>query len=445
MRHIGHFRSFLRDTVNLDDDRLEKLNARIDTISGFLGGASTIGDIFLGTTAQGSLAHRTIIRPLPDHEVDADILLELVYQNDWLPRDYIEEVYQAFRTDGRFKDRVIRKNRCVRVQYANDMHIDVVPFVEQAGKFYITNRTDGDNGSFERTDPAGYSSWLDDQSRITNGNLIKVIRLMKWLRDYKETFTCRSVILNVLLGDRVTAARVSGDASYYADVPTTLVHLLEDLAEYLEPYDSYMPRISDPTCPELDYNHRWDNEQYLNFRDRIRGYGAKAREALDETDRAGSLKLWQELFGSELGRSTKEFDLSQRASRGDPGEMFIEDSYPIELGPYTFRVSAYAERRHGFRHGPMSGFGNRIQRERSIRFEIERCTVPQPYEVLWKIKNRGREAREANCLRGEIIGGKRGPRTHSEPTRYRGQHYVEAYIIKDGKCVAINRQPVIIV
>jgi len=125
--------------------------------------------------------------------------------------------------------------------------------------------------------------------------------------------------------------------------------------------------------------------------------------------------------------------------------MFIEDMYPVAIGPYTFRVTAYAEKKLGFRHGPMAGMGNRIHRERTIRFEIDRCTVPESYEVLWKIKNRGREATEAKCLRGEIISGKRGLRKHAEPTKYRGQHYVEAYIIKDGQCVAINRQPVIII
>jgi hypothetical protein len=255
------------------------------------------------------------------------------------------------------------------------------------------------------------------------------------------------VILNVLLAERVTAARVASDASYYADVPTTLVHLLEDITDYLKPYDRYMPRISDPTCPEVDYNHRWDNEQYLNFRAKISSYADKARAALDETDREESVRLWRELFGSNFAKTAAiTAALSEAATqRGDAGEMFIEDRYPVTRGPYTFRVTAYAERKPGFRHGPMSNTGNRIQRERKIRFEIDRCTVPEPYEVLWKIKNRGKEARAADCLRGEITPGTIDSRRHREPTKYRGQHYVEAYIIKDGKCVAVDRQPVIIV
>lgn len=445
MKHSRHFQSFLVDTVNVDDRRLATLNDRIDTVSGFLEGAPVIGGMFLATTPQGSLAHRTIIKPLPDHEIDADILLELEFQNSWPPRRYIEETYAAFRTDGRFRDRVTAKNRSVRVQYAGDMHIDVVPCLEQAGAQYITNRGDGTEGAFERTDPTGYTAWLDDQSRITGGNLIKVIRLMKWLRDYKETFTCRSVILNVLLGERVNAARLAIDPNYYADVPTTLVHLLENLTEYLQPYDAYMPRIVDPACPEVDYNHRWNNDQYLNFRKQIAGYARRAREAYDEEDSDRSIKLWRGLFGDDFGTSTQLTASRTTETRGDPGEQFIDELYPAELGGFDFKIAAIAEKATGFRHGPMARIGNRIQRNRTIRFEIERCSVPEPYTVLWKIKNRGQEAADANCLRGEIISGKAGPRRHREPTKYRGPHYVEGYIIKNGRCVAIDRQPVVIV
>jgi hypothetical protein len=185
---------------------------------------------------------------------------------------------------------------------------------------------------------------------------------------------------------------------YYADIPTTPVHLLEDLTDYLKPYDTYMPRIVDPTCPEVDYNHRWNNEQYLNFRDRISGYAAKAREALDEPDSQKRLDLWRELFGPEFGSTTETLAASQTASRGDPGEMFIENKHTVDIGPYTFRVTAYAVKQNGFRHGPMSSMGNRIRRGRTIRFEIDRCTVPEPYEVLGRSRTvAARRARPTAC------------------------------------------------
>jgi hypothetical protein len=68
--------------------------------------------------------------------------------------------------------------------------------------------------------------------------------------------------------------------------------------------------------------------------------------------------------------------------------------------------------------------------------------VPAPYKVYWKVKNHGGEAEKADCLRGQIVHT--GAETKSEPTRYRGNHYVEVYAVKDGRCVALNRQRVVV-
>ena len=55
--------------------------------------------------------------------------------------------------------------------------------------------------------------------RTTNA-VPAVIRLMKYLRDYKQTVSVKSVILTTLLGGAVTEARLWGDTSYCCDLPT---------------------------------------------------------------------------------------------------------------------------------------------------------------------------------------------------------------------------------
>lgn len=459
MKLLTHFKTFLEDTVNINATRLDTLNDRVTSITNYLETGPTIGDIFQDVTPQGSMAHRTIIKPQAGKEFDADVLLELDEHPDWAPKDYIEQTYVCFRASSTYRDRVSRKNRCVRVQYAGDLHVDVVPCVTLSDNLYITNRNEGDDGIFERTNPVGYSEWLDDKNRIASNNLIKVIRLFKWLRDYKGTFTCRSVILNALLGGRISDVHLLEDAGYYADVPTTLVHVLEDLVAYLAPYTVYMPRIEDPSCPEVDFNHRWDNTQYLNFRSKVSSYAQMARDAYDEPSRDKSIELWRKLFGDDFAA---DVDLGSQASRQlalaedqrngtgvrrEAGEQFIEDlGYKRVPTSYQVRIVGRAIRKHGFRTYDLASRGNQVERHRSVEFRITKCTVPSPYDVLWKIKNRGDEAVRANCLRGEIVAGNRdNGRGRSEPTRYRGQHYVECYIIKDNRCVAFDRQPVVII
>ena len=61
-----------------------------------------------------------------------------------------------------------------------------------------------------------------------------MIRLVKYLRDSKGTFSIKSVILTTLLGGHVNEAHLLGDLNYYADMPTTLLHVITELDAYLQ-------------------------------------------------------------------------------------------------------------------------------------------------------------------------------------------------------------------
>lgn len=80
-----------------------------------------------------------------------------------------------------------------------------------------------------------------------------------------------------------------------------------------------------------------------------------------------------------------------------------------------------------------------------IDFKIASTTIQYPYDVCWKVKNRGEQAAEKNALRGEIRRDDHGANAHRyERTLYTGSHYVEVYVVKDGVCAAKNRQDVVI-
>ncbi len=86
---------------------------------------------------QGSWAQRTIIKPQPGHEFDADVLVEMKQQRTWAddPKQYLLAVHDALQTAPRYRSRVELKTRCVRVVYAGDCHVDLVPYVHTSGWF----------------------------------------------------------------------------------------------------------------------------------------------------------------------------------------------------------------------------------------------------------------------------------------------------------------------
>ena len=47
----------------------------------------------------------------------------------------------------------------------------------------------------------------------------------------------------------------------------------------------------------MTFDHRWGDESYSHFRDRIHQYAPTLRAAYDENDKDTSVQLWQEIFG----------------------------------------------------------------------------------------------------------------------------------------------------
>jgi len=298
MKLVDHFNVLLRDTVNLSKFRLDLLNDRVEAIYAALAADDILGPYVRDKIPQGSWAHRTIIKPLPDFEFDADFLLHLTENPEWSasPKSYIGQVYAALGRHDIYKDMPrTRKCRCVRLTYANDCHIDIVPYLILAdGRQVIVHR---DDDKWEDTNPDGFTQWMRTKDEITGGNLRKVIRLLKYLRDHKGTFLgTRSVILTTLVGNTVESWKTIGDPGYYADVPTTLLHITADLDRWLQ-QNPTKPGVADPSMCGTTFDHRWDDTAYANFRDKMHKYAADIDEAYYQTDKDESVALWQEIFG----------------------------------------------------------------------------------------------------------------------------------------------------
>jgi hypothetical protein len=458
MKFANDFESFLRTEVNLNQGRLDKLQQKVDAIESFLAGHETFREAFIDLIPAGSWAHRMIIKPVMDNdEFDADVLFYIEEQPRWLPKDYVEELYKAFRSSGIYKELAERKKRCVRIDYAGDVHVDVVPYLERSGQHYITYRLEPKGeGRFELSNPEGFTEWVDERQRITDGTFIKVVRLLKYLRDFKNTFTCVSIILTTLLGNEVNEIEASFNPKLYADVPSTLVTLLEKLAASLPPT---MPAVMDPAGTGDNFSDRYkDDWNYENFRSRIINYAEKARQAFDENDdREKAIALWRDIFGDKFkpGALASVASLAPlSASVAWSEEQFIDRppfNYPIKLSPqWKVRISGRCTglrvgqvyRRKGFRQFDLATNGNRVPKNRSLRFSAT-TNVPKPYRLYWKVRNGGQEAADASQLRGEITKDT-GSNIKTEPTAYKGTHYVDCYVVKDGVVVASDRQMVII-
>jgi hypothetical protein len=78
----------------------------------------------------------------------------------------------------------------------------------------------------------------------------------------------------------------------------------------------------------------------------------------------------------------------------------------------------------------------KIHKNMWLKFAVKTNTPP-PYTVKWQVVNTGPEAARASQLRGDYYDStSTGSDVRWESTSYSGVHWVEAFIIKDGICVA---------
>lgn len=299
MKHTDYFKNFLDNTVNLPQWKVDLLSNRVESIYNCLKADQDLKPLIKKKVPQGSWPQRTIIKPVNGNAFDGDFMVQMVEDPDWADdlKKYGNAVYEVLHKTSPYKNMPHgRKCRCVYVNYAeNAMHVDIVPFVVRAdGTQWIINR---DDNVWERTDTDGFTTWMKTQDAIANKRLREVIRIMKYLRDHKNSWTgTRSILLTTLLGERVESWRKVLDSGYYGDLPTALLHIVSDLDEWLQARPT-KPIIMDPSGSGTSFDHRWSQETYSHFRKRIHVHAAEIKAAYEEEDHDESVKKWQALFG----------------------------------------------------------------------------------------------------------------------------------------------------
>jgi hypothetical protein len=306
MELVAYFEQFLKDEVNLNQNRIDTLNQKKITLTNFIKNSDEFKDLFISMKTQGSLAQKTIIKPANgSKEFDADFLLLLKENEDWEPKNYINELYNLFRSSSTYKDIVHRNKRCVLIDYAGDFHIDIVPCIVTDSDYLICNRTEN---TFEIDKPLEFKEWFFDKHNDSYKSLIKSVRLFKYLRDIKVSFTIKSILLNTLLGNEVGSFELK---SGFKNIPTSFYTLFDRLNTYLQ-NNSYLPTVPNPVLSEENLAERnWDQTKYNNFRNQIKSYLEKVKDAYEETDKKESVKKWKIVFGEKFPSELKESKTNQ--------------------------------------------------------------------------------------------------------------------------------------
>lgn len=176
------------------------------------------------------------------------------------------------------------------------------------------------------------------------------------------------------------------------------------------------------------------------FQSKAKKAAVKCQEALDAGTEKKKAKIWRDVFGRsfpiEVVKLEKAAVINEAVSDRYTTEQFIEDQFPIDI---QFDLEINSEVTTNGRHtGHLRALSKVfiwLPVGRGLRFFVESSDVPAPYTLLWKVRNVGTEAERRKMIRGNIVLDE-GKNERIEKTTFHGEHFVEAYVIKDGVCVA---------
>lgn len=244
---------------------------------------------------QGSYGQSLAVRPADaDEEYDVDLVLEMNIAPSATSAATLDWLHDRLALDGVFRPKLRRHDRCVRIQYAGDFHLDVVPGrrLTASGVFRGIISAPDRSAGWRRSYPRGFMRWCDKQNERTGGDFQRVVMLLKRWRDVRisEAQRVRSIVFTTLLGRcvpdwgyKTTNTRPDADV-----LTTTLVRL----DRYLQGR-TRVPRITNPSLPSENLTRRWTEAHYRGFRNAVHEAVRSAGEARAWGDPAA----WRMLFG----------------------------------------------------------------------------------------------------------------------------------------------------
>lgn len=291
MKHAREFDNFIRNEVNLDRNRYHLLQERVRLVAEFLSRMES----FERRENQGSYALGTIIKPTNGRGYDSDVLIYMKNNRNKGPVDYLQELNACLGKNPDYCGRLHQGTRSIEINYGGGFHIDIVPCVTRGKQDYVCNTA---LGQFEPTDGTGYREWFKGKTEVTNGHLMAVTRLLKYMRNHKGSFELPSVMLTTLIGHSVHHNELGKG---FKDTPDTLRTVSNRMNSFLQATPR-MPRFRNPALRSERFSKKdWNQSQYRNFRDNFRVYNGRINDAFEETNARTSVQKWRSLFGDEFG------------------------------------------------------------------------------------------------------------------------------------------------
>ena len=420
---------------------------------------------------QGSMLLGTTVRPVDDEgEHDIDLVCHLTIDKQSITqKDLKDRVGDRLKEDDEIRKILEESRRCWRLNYPRQFHMDVLPAIpnrEQPPTGILL--TDSDLHLWQKSNPKAYAEWFYQRMQVMlvrlkeelfkaesvyksieevpewriHTPLQRAVQILKRHRDIYFADNREHCPVSIILTTLAAKAYNNQD-----NIVDAIVGIVRDMPKHIEFRDGKW-WVENPVEPEENFADKWNEKP--ERRNAFLKWLVQVQVDFDVALNSDSLRKASASLGAVLGTRdmnsvSKAFGLTTATlptvsrnavpyvpSLGDTKHV-LPLMEPIQL-MYKARVSGMLYTKKGKRLWPLSG--RPVPKNVRIRFEVDTKT-PQPYTVKWQVANTGAEALSVNLLRGGFYeSDSSNNKVRWEPTAFLGTHWVEAFIIKNGVCVA---------
>lgn len=472
-KRIERFRD---EKVRLSEDFLEKLYAHRQAnrdrikkrLPDFINGVHVAESDF---KPQGSVAVGTIIQTKyvnDEYDIDDGLLLDRSelrkVDGSELTAPEVKERLRDALKDERFNRQPRIQTNCVRVFYADTdeekHHVDFPAYRVWMDERGVEHQELASEKSWTDSDPTQVNAWflraVETRNAETGGRGTQFRHLVQLLKRF-----CRSRTddeWDMPNGMKLTMLVHECQPAHFDRIDVAFRTLLENLERRLR-WSKVIRNLAHPQQPAITKTDNDTNVVELLTHSSEALSELRRLDSTDNNNADAARKAWDWVFRSD--GFFKQFDDEEAekeaassketvASRALAATATVAQSTSRAIFRVTHRqapswlmrtsraVSIRATYcRDGFRTAEFRSDSTAIPKHCSLRFEAD-TDVPRPFKVYWQVVNTGAEAEAAGGLRGEFYDGlmERGGLVRKESTLYRGSHWIECFIVRDGVCVA---------
>ena len=325
----------------------------------------------------------------------------------------------------------VRVDRLVVTVTYTDFYVEIQPVFEE------------DDGSYKYPDTKDEGSWkitkprpeMDAVSKLDDSKNQNVKRLCKMARAWRNK---HGLEMSGLLIDTLAYNFLEGTKEY--DERSYLYYdwLSRDFFKYLSEQPDQEYYAAPGSGQRVKVKQKFQRKAKKAYRLCLAAIEAQEKEQKNANDK------WKKVYGRQFPARAEEVTEAKLVTANASAswrdtEEFIEDRYPVDVR-YTLKIDCEVKQ-NGFREYLLSQMIARaipLLANKQLKFSVVENTVPPPYNIEWKVLNRGEVAQKRDCIRGQIVEDK-GSEQKTETTNFRGDHVVECYAIKNGVVVAKDR------